>query len=302
MNSAEVILRQIIIMFVYMALGYLLFRFRLITKEGSKALVNVLLYIALPCVIIKSFCVQNTPRMRQEVLLSLILGLLLLLLSMAVAGLLFHKQPMENFAASFSNAGFMGLPLVSATIGDQAIVYTAGMIALLNVLQWTYGQRLLSGKTAEKQWKKLFNPLTVSFLFGLFLFYTGITLPQMAVSCISTLAELNGVLAMLILGVYLAQTQLLHMFKRARSYLVCAVRLLLIPSLTFGLLYLVPSQLILMKQALLISACTPIGANVAVYAQKLDRDYTYAVQLVCLSTLFSILTMPLMMGLSSLVW
>ena len=57
-----------------------------------------------------------------------------------------------------------------------------------------------------------------------------------------------------------------------------------------------------MKQALLIAACTPIGSNVAVYAQKLDRDYTYAVQLVCLSTLLSIISMPLIMGVSSLIW
>lgn len=302
MNSAEVILRQILIMFVYLALGYLLFRFKLITKEGSKALVHVLLYIALPCVIIKSFFVRNMAQLRQEVLFSLFLGLLILLLSMAVSALLFRKQPMENFAASFSNAGFMGLPLISAAVGDQAIVYTAGMIALLNVLQWTYGQRLLSGKTAEKQWKKLFNPLTVSFAVGLFLFYANITLPEIAVSCISSLAALNGVLAMLILGVYLAQTQMLQMFGRIRSYLVCAVRLLLIPLLTFGLLCLVPGQPVMMKQALLVAACTPIGANVAVYAQKLDRDYTYAVQLVCLSTLLSILSMPLIMGLASLVW
>ena len=152
------------------------------------------------------------------------------------------------------------------------------------------------------QWRKLCNPLTVSFAAGLCIFYMGITLPEMIVTCMSSLSALNAVLAMIVLGVYLAQTQLSQMFCRRRNYLVCAVRLLLIPVLTLGLLSVVPARLIIMKQALLVASCTPIGSNAAVYAQKLDRDYTYAVQLVCLSTLLSIVSMPLMIGLSSVVW
>lgn len=302
MESAVVILRQIMIMFVYMASGYLLFHYGLITKEGSRSLANLLLYVSLPCVIVKSFCVQNTAEIRSEVQLSLLMGLAVLVLSMAAAGCLFRRRPMENFAAAFSNAGFMGVPLIGATVGESGVLYTAGLIALLNVFQWTYGQRLLAGRTEEKQWKRLFNPLTVSLVIGLFVFFAGVTLPGMAISCLTALSGLNGPLAMIVLGVYLAQTQLSRLFGRGEIYLVCFVRLLLIPILTIGLLCLVPKQLLTMKQALLIAACTPIGSNVAVYAQKLDRDYTYAVQLVCLSTLLSIISMPLIMGVSSLIW
>lgn len=302
MESALVILQQIAIMFVYLGAGYLLFRYKLITKEGSRSLANLLLYVSLPCVIVKSFCVQNTAEIRNEVLLSLLMGLITLLLSMTVAGLLFRKQPLANFAAAFSNAGFMGIPLIAATVGGRGVLDTAGLIALLNVFQWTYGQRLLAGRTEGKQWKRLCNPLTVSLAIGLFVFFEGIVLPDMAASCLTALSGLNGPLAMIVLGVYLAQTQISRLFTRGESYLVCSVRLLLIPLLTIGLLCLVPNRLLTMKQALLVAACTPIGSNVAVYAQKLDRDYTYAVQLVCLSTLFSIISMPLIIGISSLVW
>lgn len=302
MGSAVVILRQIMIMFVYMVLGYLMFHHKLITREGSRSLANLLLYVSLPCVIVKSFCVQNTAEIRNQVLLSLLMGLAILLVSMAAAGLLFRKRPMENFAAAFSNAGFMGVPLIAATVGERGVLYTAGLIALLNVFQWTYGQWLLSGRTEAKQWKGLCNPLTVSLAIGLIVFFGGITLPDMAISCLEALSGLNGPLAMIVLGVYLAQTKLTQLFSRRESYLVCFVRLLLIPLVTIGLLCLAPKQLLTMKQALLVAACTPIGSNVAVYAQKLDRDYTYAVQLVCLSTLLSIISMPVIMGISSLIW
>lgn len=302
MNSTFIILRQIVIMFVYLISGYLLFRHKLITKEGSRSLANILLYICLPCVIMKSFCVQNTPQIRLEVLLSLIIGLVLLILSMGVSGLLFRKQPLENFAAAFSNAGFMGVPLIAAVVGEHAVLYTAGLIALLNVLQWTYGQHLLAGQTAENKWKKLFNPLTISLAAGLCVFNFNITLPEMILSCLSAFSGLNGVLAMLVLGVYLAQAHLTELFSSVRSYWVCAVRLLVIPLLTIAFLCLVPNRLNMMKQAMLIAACTPVGSNVAVYAQKLDEDYKYAVQLVCLSTLMSIISIPFIIGIASLIW
>ena len=303
MENAIVILKQIILMFFYMAIGFLMFRTKLISKEGSKALANLLLYVSLPCVIIKSFSAQSSGGTLEGLLYSLLAALILLLLAMGIGALLFRRDPLANFSAAFSNAGFMGVPLITAALGASAVFYTAGMVALLNIFQWTYGQNLIKGGKQGMPWvKTICNPLTVSFLIGLVLFVTDVSLPSMAESGLSTLANLNGPLAMIVLGVYFAQTQMGQMFRAVRNYEVCIVRLVLIPVLSIGLLCLVPKQFLVMKQELLIAACAPVGANVAVYAQKLDKDYTYAVQLVCLSTLFSVITMPVIIGIASYVW
>ncbi len=296
MATVFIVLRQSIIMFVYMAIGGLLFKKGLITKEGSKSLANLLLYAVLPCVVVKSFCVARTPERMSGLLVSFLAALGILLLAMAVSHLLFKKNPIDDFGAAFSNAGFMGFPLVAAVQGSEAIFYAAGFVALLNALQWTYGQSLISGDPSYRSPKAILkNPLVLSLLLGILIFCFEFPVPAIASDLLAALAALNAPLAMVILGVYLAQTDAKTLFNDPHLYVVAAARLVLIPLLTARILKLLPAQYAAITTTLVIVAAAPIGSNVAVYAQKLGKDYAYAVRGVCLSTLLSAITMPLLM-------
>lgn len=296
MATVFIVLRQIVIMFLYMAIGGLLFQKGLITKEGSKSLANLLLYVVLPCVVVKSFCVARTPERTSGLLVSFLAALGILLLAMAVSHLLFKKNPIDDFGAAFSNAGFMGFPLVAAVQGSEAIFYAAGFVALLNALQWTYGQSLISGDPGYRSPKAILkNPLVLSLLLGILIFCFEIPVPAIASDLLAALAALNAPLAMVILGVYLAQTDPKTLFNDPHLYVVAAARLVLIPLLTIRVLKLLPAQYAAIATTLVIVAAAPIGSNVAVYAQKLGKDYAYAVRGVCLSTLLSAITMPLLM-------
>lgn len=296
MATVFIVLRQIVIMFIYMAIGGLLFQKGLITKEGSKSLANLLLYVVLPCVVVKSFCVARTPERTSGLLVSFLAALGILLLAMAVSHLLFQKNPIDDFGAAFSNAGFMGFPLVAAVQGSEAIFYAAGFVALLNALQWTYGQSLISGDPGYRSPKAILkNPLVLSLLLGILIFCFEIPVPAIASDLLAALAALNAPLAMVILGVYLAQTDPKTLFNDPHLYVVAAARLVLIPLLTILVLKLLPAQYAAIATTLVIVAAAPIGSNVAVYAQKLGKDYAYAVRGVCLSTLLSVITMPLLM-------
>lgn len=296
MATVFIVLRQIVIMFVYMAIGGLLFQKGLITKEGSKSLANLLLYAVLPCVVVKSFCVARTPERTSGLLVSFLAALGILLLAMAVSHLLFQKNPIDDFGAAFSNAGFMGFPLVAAVQGSEAIFYAAGFVALLNALQWTYGQSLISGDPGYRSPKAILkNPLVLSLLLGMLIFCFEIPMPAIASDLLAALAALNAPLAMVILGVYLAQTDAKTLFNDPHLYVVAAARLVLIPLLTILVLKLLPAEYAAIATTLVIVAAAPIGSNVAVYAQKLGKDYAYAVRGVCLSTLLSAITMPLLM-------
>lgn len=296
MATVFIVLRQSVIMFLYMAIGGLLFQKGLITKEGSKSLANLLLYVVLPCVVVKSFCVARTPERMSGLLVSFLAALGILLLAMAVSHLLFKKNPIDDFGAAFSNAGFMGFPLVAAVQGSEAIFYAAGFVALLNALQWTYGQSLISGDPSYRSPKAILkNPLVLSLLLGMLIFCFELPVPAIASDLLAALAALNAPLAMVILGVYLAQTDAKTLFNDPHLYVVAAARLLLIPLLTAWMLKLLPAQYAAITTTLVIVAAAPIGSNVAVYAQKLGKDYAYAVRGVCLSTLLSAITMPLLM-------
>lgn len=296
MENLLIVLRQILIMFVYMGIGALLFQKNLITKEGSKSLANLLLYVVLPCVVVKSFCVPQTEENLLGLVVSLVGAAAILLLAMVVSHLVLGKNPTDDFGAAFSNAGFMGFPLVAAVLGSGAIFYAAGFVALLNALQWTYGQTLLSGdKSMSSPKAVLKNPLVLSLAAGLLVFFLRVPVPAVCTDTLGAIAALNAPLAMMILGVYLAQTNFFSLFTDPHLYWVSAMRLVVIPLLTVLVLRLMPAQFAVVRSTLVIVAGAPIGSNVAVYAQKLGKDYGYAVKAVCLSTILSLVTMPLLM-------
>lgn len=302
---ALILAKQILEMFLLAGIGFLLYRSGKISQEGSKALGNILIYASLPAVIINGFLIERTPEHVWGILWSTVGAVVLLLVSVLISHFVFRKDPIGSFAGAFSNPGFFGMPLVIASLGHGAVFYAAGFIAFLNIGQWTYGISRLTGQplTQGFRLKKLIRaPFVIAILAGILLFAVQLPLPDIIRNCISTAAGLNTPLAMFTVGIYLAQTNLLKMLKRKALYLVASVRLLLIPAIAVLLLALLPASMNQMKTVLLIAVSCPVGSNVAVYAQLHGKDYPYAVETVIVSTLFSLLTIPLMIYLSELIW
>ena len=297
--------KQILQMFLLAGIGFLLFRTKKISPEGSKTLGNILIYASLPAVIVNGFLVERTPEHITGILWSIAGALVLLLISVLVSHFVFRNDAIGAFAAAFSNPGFFGIPLVIASVGQNAVFYAAAFIAFLNIGQWTYGVSRLTGQPIREGFalKKLFRaPFVIAIAAGLLLFATQLPLPDIVRNCISTAAGLNTPLAMFTVGVYLAQTDLVKMFRHGSLYLVSAVRLLVIPLIAVLVLSLLPDSMQQMKTVLLIAVSCPVGSNVAVYAQLHGKDYPRAVETVIISTLLSLATIPFVVWISTLVW
>ena len=123
MEMALIVFRQTLVMFLYMLAGFGLFKAGKLTVQGSRDLATLLVWLVLPIVIANSFCVEWSMERLEQLLYSSLLGALALLLAMVTARVLYPKAPIEDFAAAFSNAGFMGLPLIQAALGAEAVFY-----------------------------------------------------------------------------------------------------------------------------------------------------------------------------------
>lgn len=284
---------QTLVMFLLAGVGYVLFKTGKISQEGSRSIGNILVYVVLPCVIINGFRVERTTERVIALGISALCALVILLLAVLVSRLLFRKDPIAAFAAAFSNPGFFGVPLIVALLSDGAVFYIAAFIAFLNLLQWTYGVSLMTGKARKIRVADLVRaPFFVATLIGMILFFGQIRLPELITKTLSSITSLNTALAMFTVGVYLAQTDLAGMLRRRQNYYVCLVRLILLPLLSMLVLLPVPDAFADLRSAVLIAAACPVGSNIAVYAQLHDKDYPYAVETVVMSTIFSILTIP----------
>ncbi|MCC8067085.1 MAG: AEC family transporter [Clostridiales bacterium] len=304
MEIVLLLLKQSLIMFVYLLIGYLLYKKKLVSKQGSADMGRMLLYVIMPVAILKSYIREFSMELLEGLVVSFVLALLSLILSVVVSRLLFRKEEgVERFGAAFSNAGFIGIPLVQMALGTEAVFYVASFVAILNILQWTYGILVMTGDRSVISLRKIStNPIVISFLAGLLLFFAPITLPDMLTDIIGTLSSMNGPVAMIVLGVYLAQVPLKSLFTDKLVYKCTLVRLLLIPALTIVLMFLVPAEYQTIKLTVLIAASAPVGSNVAIFAQLYGQDYTRAVKEVCLSTLLCIITLPLIVGAANLVF
>lgn len=298
------LLTRTCIMLIYIVIGLVLYKKKLVSDLGAADLGKLLVYIILPSAIINSYNIEFSPARVRGLLLSFLLAALALALSILCSKLLFPKRErgIQCFSAAFSNAGFMGIPLVSAVIGPDAVYYAAAFVALLNILQWTYGVFVISGDKETISPKKIItNPVLISFVIGVALFFLPFRIPAVLSSAISGLAALNAPIAMLTIGFYLAQTSLRSIFTNRLAYGVSAVRLVLIPILTGVLLFLLPLGTVEEKLTIMILAAAPVGANVTVYARLYGGDYVQSVKEVVLSTLFSILTMPVIVSLFRMI-
>lgn len=303
METILILVRQILQMFLLGGLGFFLYRGKKVSREGSRALGNILIYLALPATIINGFLVERTAGHLLGMLYSAIGAAVLLLVSMLISRAFFRRDAIAAFAGAFSNPGFFGIPLIIASAGRGAVFYVACFVAFLNIGQWTYGVSLLTGQPLKQglQWKKLIQaPFILAVLIGLILFLTQVRLPSVISGCLSTVASLNTPLAMFTVGIYLAQTDLRKMFTHRAVYLVAFVRLVAVPLISLLLLMPLPEAYHEMKLALLLAASCPVGSNVAVYAHLHQKDYPYAVETVVISTLFSVITIPAVVYLAGI--
>lgn len=304
MEIVTILIKQVFIMFVLMAIGFVAYRKQILSNQGTKDIGKLLLNVAIPMIVISNFCVEKSAEKTAELFESALLSFLCMALSVAFAYLAYHKKDrIAEFSAAFSNAGFIGIPLVQAIFGSGAVFYISVMIVLINVLQWTYGVYTITDDKSVMDFKKIMkNPLILSVGIGIVIYFLNIRLPKIAMDIISSISAINTPLAMIVSGVYLAQSDLLNAMRKKDAWLLSLSRLIMIPLIVMLVFRFLPFGSTAMKLSILLAGACPVGSNVAVFAQQYDKDYRKGVEYVCVSTLLSILALPLVIFVANLLF
>lgn len=302
MSAVMLLVKQVLVMFLLSAVGYVMFRTGKITLEGNKSIGNILIYLSLPCVIINGFRVERSMENMHALAMSALLAALALGISLVLSRFVFHENPVSTFASTFPNPGFFGVPLIVEVLGKESVFYVAAFIAFVNLLQWTYGVSLFSTEKKRITLKDVFTaPFMIAILIGLFLFFTQLPLPDLLGRSVDFIAGLNTPLAMFTIGVYAAQTDMLAMFRKKELYRIALIRQVIVPMLAVIAFAFLGEDIGMVKTAVLIAIACPVGSNVAVYAQLHGADYSYAVETVVVSTLTSVVTLPLILAVMNMI-
>jgi len=297
-----ILLRQIAIMALLMAVGIYLSRKGFLSPQGTKDLGAILLRIIIPCVIVKSYITTYSRERLLELALSAGLALAAFILAMGIAYLVYGKRRrIENFASAFCNAGFIGIPLAQAVIGDEGVFYMAASVALLNLFQWTYGVYIMTDRRDSISAKTIAkNPVVIAIVVGIALFLSRLPVPGIVTSTLGYIAGMNTPVAMILMGTYMAKLPWRKLLDK-RAYGCVLLRLVVIPAVVLAVFWALPISNQNVALAAYLAAATPVGANICVFAQQYDCDYEFSVVTVCLSTVLSIVTVPLMVSLAQMV-
>ena len=294
-----ILLKQIAIMALLIAVGWVLRRKNFLSEQGTKELGAILLRIIIPCVIVKSYIFPYSRERLLELALSAGLALLGFIAAMLIAYAVYGKRRrIENFAAAFCNAGFIGIPLAQAAIGEDGVFYVAASVALLNLFQWTYGVYIMTDRRDAIRAKTIAtNPVVIAIVVGVVLFVGRIPVPEILTSTLGYIAGMNTPVAMILMGTYLARVSWRELLDR-RAYSCVLLRLVVIPAVVLVLFWLLPVSNTAVVMAVFLAAATPVGANICVFAQQYNSDYPFSVVTVCLSTVLSVVTVPLLSTLA----
>ena len=294
--------QQVLILFVLMAVGYILGKIKFLDDHGSLAITNLVMYVVSPAMMVVAFQRERSGEGLHNFLASMLLAVVIHGIGILLSCLLIRGSDMYGrvlrFGTVFSNCGFMGYPLMTALMGSVGLFYGSAYVVVFNVLSWSVGIYLLTGDVGKLRLKPIFlNPGVISVAVAMALYLLSVRLPELVMTPLNYLANMNTPLPTIVVGYQLSHANFRQAFSDRRSWGALGLRLVVIPLAAIALCYMlrVDSAVALVT---VIAASTPPAALMSMFAQKFGADTKLASSMVSVFTAISMLTIPPMVGLA----
>ena len=297
--------QRIGLMFAMMAVGYIMKKVKFGGDRLPAELSNLILYFAQPALIINTYIRPFDSSILVGAAWVFVISLVYHGLVFALSLCFFRKAPearrkVYRYGMIFSNASFLGIPLVQSVAGDVAVLYVCIFVIAFNIYAWSVGCYIYTGDKKYMSVKKMFiNPATVPTYIGFLFFFTplGTQVPSFVTELLTYLADTVVPLSMVIVGLRFADLDFKSAFKDKYLPLALALRLLAAPVLSFAIVKILMLCGIALSNdvtvTLMICSATPVAVYASMMAEKFGGDAVTAGKYVAVSTLFSLVTIPI---------
>lgn len=303
-GTTQVIINQIIILFLLMSVGGLARKKGLLNDTIASGLSGILMHIALPALIVVSFIFDFSPTMLRNGILVfgisvIIHGILFLLNKLAFGRYHFDKRNVFILSGVFPNVGYMGMPFIYAVFGQIGVFYAAIFSIPYTLLLFTYGQDMFrKEKVATPLLTQIIahskKPTILAVAAGMIMFLLSFKLPYTVVTTLSSLGGLTLPIAMMLVGNSIAQMKIRNVFSDKDVYYGTIVRLILIPVVTYGVLHLCSVDATIVNVCVTIEAL-PMAVAGVIFAQMYEGDTSFASKCVVIQHALSLITIPLIL-------
>ncbi len=300
MNTLTVLLQQIGMFVIYIITGVILIRTKVLTRENLEIISKVVIKLSLPVMI---FINTVNGVDRQSFFSSLsILGIaavmyVCLLILGTLSGKVFHLhgEHLQLYRAMtvFGNVGFMGIPIVVSIYPEKGMLYMAVFTIIDQLMLWTLGVKLTSSEKESGTFnpKKLINPVTVAIILAMICVLTGIRILLVLNTALQKMGATATPLAMIYLGGVFACIDVLSFVKKPDYYGITLIKMIGFPVLFYILLRLVPIPADI-RMTMALTSAMPVMSSVVMMANASGSDGDYAMGGIVVTTLCSVLTLP----------
>lgn len=299
MQLAVITAKQVLILFILIFAGFICVKTKAVKIEGKKAFSDLLVYFVVPCMIVNSYLTEFNKEIFNNILQAFGLGVLLLVIGFIVTALFTFKikdrnLPIIRFGCMFSNAAYMGFPLIQALFGSEGLIYASAFVTAFNIFLWTLGYSIVSHTVDFKKIliKVVTTPATIAVFIGLFIFICRIPVWDVLSQAIGYASAINTPLSMFITGMIIAASPIKNMFNNKYVYYSIALRMFIIPAICIVIFMIFNIRGMAANIVLILEAC-PCAAITSVFAVQFDYDDDIAAAMVVISTFVSIITLPL---------
>ena len=294
-------------MFILMTIGFACAKSKMLSVQFGAELSRFLLTVVVTCLQIVAYQTAFDNERLQGTLLTVALSFLSLGLSLVLVRLFLNKKKdpekyrVESAASVYPNSAFMGYPLLSALLGPEGLFYGPAYTIGLTVLLWTDGIIRLTGDRKSVSLKRmLLNPGIISTVLGLLFYVLQIRLPEIILTPMQYIADLNTPLAMILVGTYFAHANVAKLVASPATYRVALLKLIVFPLIIIVVMRLlsIPDPVF---SVVLISMACPAGTTISMFCSAYGLHPEYASELIVFTTALSIITIPLMLIASQFI-
>lgn len=307
-----IIFGQMLVLLAMMLIGAFVYKKNWLGEEGaaniSKLVVNVFNPILVISGVLGDTDALSNDKIWGNIQLVLLYYVISVVFGIVLAWVLRPPKSLKSIyvlMATFSNLGFMGIPVAKSLYGNEGVVYVAFYVLLYNLLAYTYGLSLARRAAREKNGtfdaqkpdlmrslKRMINPGVVAALLALLIFATGIKMPAPVVSLCDYMGNATIPLSMMMIGISIAKADLRSYLKDARMYVFILLRMVAVPVAAALLMKNMGFDTVVFG-VFIIELAMPVGSVIGLFAKESGADDAYCMKGTVLSTLASIVTIPL---------
>lgn len=287
-----------VMMFLLMAVGVVLRKMNIITKEGKGMLTDLVIDLILPCNIISAFYMPMDHSVFVSGVEILIISILIQIFCTFISGILYRKVPKEKrmvlqYATVCSNAGFLGNPVAEGLYGSVGLLYASVYLIPQRIVMWSAGVSYFTECPSKKEVVKkvLKHPCIVAVEIGIVLMVTQVQLPGFLSSAIENVGGCTTAITMMLIGTILTDVDMRHILTRT-TVAYSFIRLVFIPAVVFAGYWLANIDSVVAGVSVTLAAM-PAGTTTAILAMKYHGDEEFATQCVVLTTMLSMAAIPI---------